>query len=394
MITVWIIGTICLIFAQANLQFPLSGLINKVSKRTTQFPGSCLAKPGRKGADFQLQPPPVCLHSAGGFHVLCAGYKYWEAEEACQEHGWRLAAIQDADALYVRQVTAQCLGGINCWIGAYNGLNQNPCRSVAMNGTIISHQDAYSCENMLIPVLCQEVPAITSFTTTTSTFTTSVWTVTTTTTVTRYPHRRHRKDEKVLLQQQRMQIQRPATQCNTCNVACTIGDTNLRIIRKSVPFNRAAAECAKFGWHLADMTSGMQESLSQNNQPCINYDRSSEDPQHFWIRSFDGVSGGLCSAIVWVNQWSAVLNSLSQEDCSFMFTFPSFPICECEKEPMMTGMGPFEGVSTSTTAVLTSTTVTVVPLTTRTVTKTICAKCHQDTSSSSSSSSEPHRCRN
>lgn len=334
----------------------------------------------------------TCPFTSGGFHAVCSAVKYQDAAAVCESQGWRLAAIDESNVMYAVQVHQQCGGPRGAeWTASFNGLNQNPCQVITNNGTIsVAPQ---FCRNAQFQVMCQEVPVVaTDCTTTTTTYTTSVGTVVISTTVTRHPECR---DEKLASPQNLLQEQsRPQLTCNTCNGVCSVAGTDLKIIKKVVPFNQAAEECAKRGWYLADITEGMHAQLLSAKYSCDAFG-GIVDPV-LWIRSYDGISGGYCSsALVQEESLQADFVYVSG-DCNYIVSgLQPYPLCQCSP-PVVTGYGPYQGSVTTTSTTTTTTLATVVPQTTVTTTVTHIRRCnhahcgrrhHRRSSSSSSSSS-------
>jgi hypothetical protein len=66
-----------------------------------------------------------CDYSRGGFHVICTGVQYNEANNACAQFGWREAEANDTNAYFLADVLRTCLSQTNAgggWIRSFNGL--------------------------------------------------------------------------------------------------------------------------------------------------------------------------------------------------------------------------------------------------------------------------------
>jgi hypothetical protein len=336
--------------------------------------------------------PDQCPYTTGGFHILCGAFPSTSAPTLCQQYGYRLAALTDENILYALQVHRQCNLGGSEWTAAFNGLNRNPCQGLFGNGTVVV--GGVTCSQIpLQAVLCEEVPVVETDTVTVSTtFTTSDGTETVRTTTTRYPECHHDKKQQApanhkLVQVQGEQPPKLNTVCNTCNPVCSIPDTDLKVIKHKVSYQRAAAECNKYGWTLADITDGVSSFLAPVPSICGLNSTTNFDQNYYWIRSYDGVSGGYCPGVLSSPNGFGVFYPYAQADCEQLTSFGVYPLCQCGK-PAITGNGPYTGTVTTTTETSTTVLVTVVPETTVTVTSTVCRRCHRHHRSSSSGSSD------
>ena len=337
------------------------------------LPGACELP--SKAALGGPAPPLPCEYSYGGFHVVCSPYAgMGGGEELCAQFGWRLASVNDLNALYAVDTVRACLPGNAAWVAAMNGLNADPCLKLTWYGAISGGLTYEQCQQ-LSPVLCQEVPIVQSSTTTSTTTTVSSGTVTVSKTVTRivgHPQQGRNVESREFEKKGDIQEKRKPEECNDCSAVCTFSrHPDLKLIRSPVTYEYASGQCKKIGCHLADITSGMRRALQNGLNECFAGDRRRNG---FWVRSYEGVSGGRCIHAASFPLDQMIINyGLTGDTCDFG---KAFALCQCG-EPVVTGAGPYEGTITSTTLSFTSTLVITVPETTTTTTTTICKRCHE-----------------
>lgn len=331
--------------------------------------GCPLPPPGK--STLQSVEDIICPLSYGGYHIICNPYNHTTAAQACQQHGWQLAGVTDVSAMYALSTVQQC-SYRRVWLAAFNGLNQDPMMTMDSQGNLWAGLTNSYTESTFLHVLCQEVPVTIQTVSFTTTATTTVGTLTLSTTVTRHPTHLHCRGDKCnapinapLIEKDNLD-RRP--ECKDCGVAVILpGLPTLRLIRVPVPYERAAAACARFGWTLVDYTAGMMLPIID----ALSELYPNEAYWLLWLRSYEGVSGGRCLSLRLPKYIGHVAFGLAPSACIYE---EAMPLCQCG-EPKPTGNGPFVG---STTTATTSETLTIrptTPSTTLTITSTICEQC-------------------
>lgn len=330
--------------------------------------GTC--QDGGKGGQAGL-----CSFANGPFHIVCGSFNISQAADVCKLYGWQLAPVTDQDAGWAVQTFQECQAEF-AWTAAVNGFSRNPCQGMTAGG-IISWRDAY-CE-FYGSVLCKDVPVVETDTITSTTSTTvASGTTTTTQTTTFKPLCGVDKQ----LQQQKGKghalLQRPdkkravKQECNTCSDVCKVPRSNFRVLRRNTTYARAAEECAKYGWDLADVTDGATSIYLDAIEACNLRSYAYIPPPNilFWVRSYDGVSAGYAMAAGLVFTRSATGVFYNKQDLQFLDQLAAvYPLCQCDG-PRVTGLGPYVGESTSTTTTSVLTVSVYTPAATATVTKT------------------------
>ena len=366
--------------AWSPLPFPFS---NYTTNRNTYIPKQ---SSGEKRPHQQQRR--TCPIRYNGFHLLTDNpVPYPQAEEACAERGLLLARLDDFNMAYGLEYMAQCT--FAGWIASYNGLNAEPCAALVEDNGPIYFTNHFLCFDLPLAPLCQEPEVVILTETSTVTTTISFGTETVSTQVTRHPVPPpqcpdHRCDYGVkdpdsfglmkkaeFIQLEDVQFGDKETSCNECNVVCPILGTDFRIIRRKIPSYNAEEECARYGWSLADVTSGQIAQLQAGTLKC-----SLRVDSLLFVRSFNGVTGTRCIHIAAVNGYVEFGQTVA--GCFEQIGAPldQYAVCQCTG-PNPTGFGP----DVITTPTLTTTTTTnyeaaFVPETTVTVTSTVCENCH------------------
>ena len=312
---------------------------------------------------------PVCPFSDGGFHLLNQSANSTTAASLCAQYGWRLAALTDLNYEFALNVALQCQFFDGKWIASFNGLNQDPCMYLDALGGVQASVDPMECVGAM-RVMCQEVPVVVVEETAVTTETATSGTITRYTIVTRIPTHRppcHHKDDIV----KSLPTNNNQQQCQDCDSYVDIPRSNLKIIKVPTSFEKAAAACARHGWTLADVTTGMYKTLRRGRQAAFGEDAYLAA---LWARSFEGVAGGRCLRVSVWNREMGVTFGLTPGRCKFREQV--YPLCQCGG-PLPTGYGPHQGSTTTTTTVVTTETIvpTTVPETTTTSTMTVCQQC-------------------
>lgn len=379
----------------------LTAVAFALSVHAANFPTGCNL-PGKSA--LEPVPPQICRNSLGGLHMICNAGPWIKAAEACAAFGLRLAEINDDNVLYAQELLHYCAFTQSAWIAAYNGLNAEPAMMFSKNAVAVRGSFGYLNQNY--QAICQDIPINTVTTSVSTTTTVSSGTKYTFTTVTTTVHQHHYNRDNYI----RPPIQKAAKQqcppnkqcrrpnqsaCNCCSDACSVGFDGLHVVYgELMSYADARAACARHGWHLADYLSGMTSGIQENLVEQCNLDAS--DVQ-FWVRSFEGVSGGDCAAVIIKDNQFYAGFGLTDFYCSehnYMFR-SVVALCQ-ERPPLLTGSGPFEGQINTTTQTEVSTSFIHTPATTETITFTVTRRRHhyhhrhhhRHNSSSSSSSSD------
>ena len=337
---------------------------------------------GKSAAQLPSQVE-VCPYTFGGFHVLCGYFNHTTASLACQQRGWRVAAVNDLNSLFAINTVQQCTIN-NVWVAAFNGLNQDPYMIMEPAGGIWVGLDNAAIGDNREQVLCQEVPVVVKTLSFDVTETVTVGTVTRSITVTRHPtrHPHCHNDrcnapinapqqppsppiQKDNLDADNHKERRP--ECRDCDVAVALPNMpHLRLIRESVPYEKAAAACARYGWSLADYTAGMIEPIIQGLAEVAPKERF----WVLWMRSYEGVTGGRCIGLRLPKVVGHVIIGMTPRSCAFA---DPKPLCQCGP-PLATGNGPYVGSTTTTTTSETRTITQTIPIIS-TETSTSCQRC-------------------
>jgi hypothetical protein len=322
-----------------------------------------------KVALVRTQPPPLCSFSTGGFHVVFANVPYANATSVCASLGYQLAALTDLNSPFALAVNEQC-GWQPKWIGSFNGLARDPCMVLdGVGGGVQASVGGY-CLIQQLPVLCQEIPVVYDSVTARTTDTLTSGTLSLTTTVTRHPT--HRPCLKDNLHYKPDGSCRPS--CKDCTDYFDVPRSNLKILRDPVPYDRAAAACARYGWTLADISAGLYSTL-QTGSKLFNNDPLNGNT--FWVRSYEGVSGGRCmSTKLFFDNFFVTFGLTTGEGAKCSPGLPVYPLCQCVA-PVPTGFGPIQAVVSTVSSTVTTETsyVTTVPETTTVQTVTVCQAC-------------------
>lgn len=340
---------------------------------------------GKSGKQAQ-----VCEFSAGPFHMLCGTFQYHRAEEECQSHGWRLASITEENLLFAQQLFPICSATPRVWIASLNGLNAEPFLMFAGNFTLMG--ELYSWIDEYQQVLCEDIPVITQTTSLTTTVEQSSGVVCTTTTVTttkkahhhhrgdgdcdrRFHGNHHQKAAEACGPRCDQCIGRPTiTDCSCCSDACPVSYLGLHVVSGDrMSYADAKAACCRHGWSLADFTSGMASVIREEFRTSCTQDSSLV----LWVRSYEGVAGVNCIQVESGQEATEVRFGHTSEYCDGTTSnLRRFALCQ-EDPVFFTGVGPAVGALTTTTETIISTSHSVVPESTRTVTKTVTCPAHR-----------------
>lgn len=309
------------------------------------------------------QLPSVCSYTTGDLHFICDSFTYQEAWQVCAANGQRLAVVDSAssESFAAFDITDACMatGTTGAWLAAYNGMAGLPCMYMQPDGTIIQ-SNGENCD-LRLPVICQDLPAVTL--TTPSAFNPSTLEVT----VTNYQQVCPSSPCSGVINCRGRKCSpcpggRPYTDAlgnvdlwprccdhQGCDPLCPVGLNDLYIINsgpKGIPFSLADRECQKYGLHLADLTSALLPSFANLTRQCA------ADEVKFWIRSFNGVGGN--EQCVWaeggqskeVVEYYPIGYGIIDGAC-FGLTVQRI-LCQ-DRPAAQLGLGPFVGPVTTTT---------------------------------------------
>lgn len=331
-----------------------------------------------QGKPNGLSEKANCPFGSGGYHIISNLTLSAGIADACASSGWIPAEIREETEPFAAQTMAECQT-IYAWVGAYDGLNANPCMLYAAYNQerllIAEYGDV--CLFLALPVLCQDPIVIPASTSTTVTVTTAqgtlhITTTTTTnyaiTTVTKGHCDRRSRPGKYQLPYALVDG------CRDCSIVCPAVANGIRVIRRLVPYGRAQSECERYGWKWLDYTSGQQGDLAYLFQQCnVN--------SVLLVRSFNGVAGG---AVLFLSRVSLALRQTLALGAYFgerAWGFSGYPVC-MEQPNAATGYGPWQQATVTSTSTITSTRTTTTPAVTDTLTSitvsTITVTVHRD----------------
>ena len=357
-----------------------------------------LGCPSSKGL---LDGPVQCEYTHGGFHILCSNDLYTNAESVCAEFGWRLANLDDRNAILAQATLNECVGprGI-AWIRSFNSLTGEPCMAASgLGGAFVSScgRRPTDTEPARLPVLCQEQIVETETQVSTSTWSVTQGVTSTTETVTAYTTK-HRPidwsdhgDNRDFDFKAIIDLDCPKHECGE---VCPFQLAGLRIIETdiAVPYSKANAVCGKRGWRLAGVTSGTLAQVRELVDLCLPQGLDQEDVIFgLWARSYNGIGSAACN-VFFDNQF---MFALSQQYCNLFNPNDEDPVEDlrygsesfvgsrrtwilCETDPGLRGNYSDGGWHPEhpTTTVSTNTTVMfVTPSSTSTVTETVTKWC-------------------
>lgn len=325
--------------------------------------------------------------------MLCNNNTWGAAQAACYAQGLRPAIVSDNQVLAALTVVQDCLllGGRRVWIDSFNQLGADPCAYIVVEGAAVYSPGDQLCNELDIPILCQEAPTsleivtVPDFVTTISTGTSTVLTTTCIqcncagsvipTTSIRPPSKANPAVEK-------SPIRRPhhcdssssSSSCHHdfpphcqdpqgCLPLCPFTVGGLHVIQGNVTFNQAARECAKYGWNLADVYAGLHADVGFMQKMCA----LPSEEFNMWIRSYNGVDGGMCMVTLMDDFYNVPIGfGWSAEYCMDQ---PLYVLCQ-DRPPAVTGSGAFIGSASTTVELITVDTTLFTPTTTITVTVT------------------------
>lgn len=318
----------------------------------------------------------VCPTSFDGFAFMCSATNSTLARQVCEERGWQLAQVDDANAGAALQTHRWCaVESSAAWISSFNGLSADPCMIQSLEGGAIAGQDWRMCAEERFPVLCQR-PAR-SVIQTTSTTTRTIITGAVLSTVTVKPTCRARNPHL-----KGMNVPKRGSEVldRPCSNACQVLESRyLRVVQQRVPFSQADEVCRKHGWRLADFSSGMDEQVRYLRDACVDYGTNSRlELGRLWVRSYNGVDGAACISVNPHTSFNLldsgsglkVTFGYNPNECDNVYG-PLYPLCQLNCDPIHTSLGPITGtLSTFTSLTITTTTIhTAVNTITATVTQ-------------------------
>lgn len=364
----------------------------------------------------------ICPISHGGFHLYCGVLPFQDAAATCESQGWRLAVLTDSNAINALATQEECSAmDTPAWIASFNGYAADPCMINSVNPGGAMAGLGVSCFDARWPVLCEEIPSLTTQSTVTASLVLSTGTTITTTTTTKsFPnttttttttsssssstcssktttttsvcpqpsiqpiknvHRAVRLPGQWILKQKEQEMQekqqRQESYCPNCKNVCPFQRNGLRVIQGVVGFQNAAEECHKRGWRLADITTGAAAEAALLILQCAPPTFISE-AGIAWIRSYDGVGGGNCMlglsglnrhesqfSPIWFYEGCDEIGEV-QVLCQTNDDLDSGPAPTCDGG--WVGSRRIVQLNPTTTTTYTRTT----PLTTSTVTRTVC----------------------
>lgn len=347
-------------------------------------PPGCLLGKNEKGPILQK-----CTLSSGPFHMYCDVVPRAQAEQTCAENGWRLASVTDENLIFAEDLMSKCSFNGFAWIAAYNGLQSEPF--VYLRPQMVVFDGDWLAREYTMQPMCEDVPVISETTTESTTITTFVDTSYTATTTYTTLYKTH--DES---NEKRAKVCSPLTgcgnpcagqtpwrDCNSCACAdvCPQSYDGLHIVALAYPtYKDAVAACARKGWRLADLTSGMVGAVESNIwKPCFASRRRQRNDTYF-ARSYNGVTG---SCVVASIQSIGYRVSIGTDDAfcnddNSGEELGGYALCQENCQYWPTGMGPYEGTETTTTLTVRSTSLVSTPATTVTTTETVtCSKCYR-----------------
>jgi hypothetical protein len=348
----------------------------------------------------------TCTFTTGGLHMTCTTHTWPDAQSACIKSGYRLAAITEQNLLLAQAMLLHCAyqGQYDgaAFIGSENGMVGEPCLVFGWNRTV-AVQSGGECGGggLGLQVLCQEIPSVTDTTTTTTT-TTLTSGVSTTTTRTTLRTQATMPWEDLIVEKRNVNVSDDnngkcgdpcdknycgcaQTGCNCCSDACPTTAKGLHLIPalNQSDYSEADAHCARFGWRLADYTSGMTSLLSSYLLPSCS--TSGALSVGLWVRSINGVSGFACASVDFdlsLAQGQRFVLGHTEQYCllagaSRLPQFERFVLCQEQRGPAVTGYGPAVQWTTTVTGTSVSTSTVVVPSSTTTVTSTVACRHHR-----------------
>ena len=342
-------------------------------------------------------PNQVCPISAGGFHFICGSFSWGDAQQACYNLGYRPAIVTDSQALTALSVIQNCLllGGNQVWIDSFNGLGADPCAYVVAAGAAVYSPGDQLCNQLSLPILCQDAPTTTISVTVPSVIVaTTVGTSTTLTTtciqcncqgniattdLAKCARCFENKDNINPEPVAKAAVRRPH-QCSSssssscsherpphcldpqgCLPLCPFTVGGLHVIQANLTFNQAERECNKYGWNLADTYAGLHADVGFMQQVC----GSPAQDFSMWIRSYNGVDGGMCMETLLDDFYNVPIAFGWSAD--YCMSQPLYVLCQ-ERMPAITGTGAFAGSESVTFTTITFGTTVTIPSTTVTVT--------------------------
>ena len=240
-----------------NFNFGLPGNATKSAKAPKQ-PGCPLPK--SLTAEQIARNGIQCNTSVNGFHYLCGEYNYEEAAEACIEHGWRLAVVDDSNKLDVQSLIQQCSLDYEqpAWIASFNGLEGRECAVASAEGFATNGFPEEVCQSDL-NVVCQELPVETvtdpvpvDTVTVSEAFTSTIAVIPTC----------------------------PGIRIRPC--PCKNPNTDFVFLDTLLPYAQAECACEQLGFKLADLT--IQNFLDASKELWDHLGHN----KHAWIHSWNG----------------------------------------------------------------------------------------------------------
>lgn len=340
----------------------------------------------RLGCDFPLTFPEStvgwCQFTAGNFSLVCSDQPFYSAQAVCAQREFRLAEVNDFNAAYAQQLLVKCIPSDNrAWMQSWNGL-MTPCTAMSQ-GEAVGLNWFNDCTQGRQPVICETVPVVTESVSVTVTETVTSGTLTTCTRTSLFTQATQRHEDLIVEKANGAGcgpggcgnpcIGQSPNSCTCCNDVCQVSYRGLYIVKvpRDLPFNEATAVCQKYGWRLADYTSGMAEAMERVLIPgCL----QGLFEWQIWIRSVDGVDGGRCVSLKRFGLETVFSFGLSVAQCdqANIVYEDRRVMCQsdeygtCELAP--TGYGPSARLVTTTTTFFNTTTTDVIPETTETLT--------------------------
>jgi hypothetical protein len=328
----------------------------------------------------------LCPVAYGGYHYLCGQYTAGQAAAACLERGLRLAELTDAlavQALYMMQACA--VGELSAWIGGWNGMGADPCAYLDITGGVIMTPGYAGCNaDNLRAVVCQDIP----LGTTTIDRQTYAYVLTPTTTTSTLctacgPQRRFptRVDKAIEVEKAEGDAKPkgargeeadegrrrgraldssssssktcdrsdplscthdtpPRCPVGPCTPICPLTICGLHVVQGGLmSYDEAAEECSRYGWHLADITSGQHADVAFLQRYCGRPGAGFA----VWIRSYNGVDGAQCIKALAPNADDNVPIGYGIDPQFCDAELLPYALCQ-NAPPAPTGSGVFEGL--------------------------------------------------
>lgn len=344
-----------------------------------------------------------CPASYAGFHYLCGMFSYQAAVEACTDLGYRLAVLDDANAAQALYTQRDCIFGTTAeaWVSAWDGLGADPCMILSASSAVQMTNGWERCSERR-SVMCQDLPegvytvrvsiiaaaTMTGATTTTTTICTNCGTSLKAAIPTLKAaaaqgggavekQRGRGSDYSCGCDRSRPETctfnDPPRCPLGECTPVCRTRLCGLYVVQlEGMTYAQAQQECAKYGWTLADITTGMWADVAFLGERCV----PDAAGNALWIRSYNGVDGGACIKAQPEEGNLQIGFGIPGEADPFCTTGPflgpdrlPYALCQ-ERPPQQTGTGVFVGEIEFSTTTLTLPTTTTVFNGTQTVTVT------------------------